>query len=411
MSIAFDPADKTFRTDPYPLLAELRAKAPVHFSPALKGWTVFRHADVQRVMRDSQMSADKITPFYTSLNPQQRSEVQVLIEYLGRWLVFRDPPDHTRLRGLIARAFTPKSLASIRSNIDSIVTMLLDDMAGKTDVDLVTAFSNPLPAFVIMDMLGVPRAMLGEMKSWSDDIKLFIGTAKQTEDKYARARRGVEGMGDAFRVLIKQRRTAPTDDVLSMLVAVNDSHDGRLSDEELIATSILFLFAGHETTASLIAMASIALMRDEAARAQFLGLRSPLEVQTAVEEFLRFDGPTPSMMRIALVGAEIDGHAIKPGDRVWTFIGAANRDPHVFDRPDQLNLGRAPNPHVTFGFGTHFCLGAPLARLEAQIALPRLHARYPQMMLAATPSGWNDGLTLRGPGSVPVRLGALASSG
>ena len=260
MHSIFDPADPVFKVDPYPLLAQLRSHNPVHFSPALKGWAVLRHADVQRVMRDSQMSADKITPFYTSLNVQQRSEVQILVEYLGRWLVFRDPPDHTRLRGLIARAFTPKALSTIRPNVESVVTMLLDNMAVTRETDLVAAFANPLPAYVIMDMLGVPRTMLVEMKSWSDDIKLFIGTAKQTDDKYARARRGVEGMGDAFRTLIKQRRASPTDDVLSSLVAANDAHDGRLSDEELIATALLFLFAGHETTASLSAMASIALM-------------------------------------------------------------------------------------------------------------------------------------------------------
>jgi cytochrome P450 len=253
-------------------------------------------------------------------------------------------------------------------------------------------------------MLGVPRSVLPEMRRWSEDIKLFIGSARQSPDKYVRAKRGVDGMADCFRGLIAVRRTNPRDDILTTLVAANDAQDGRLSDDELIATSILFLFAGHETTASLIAMASIALCQDEAARAQFLAFRAPQDVVSAVEEFLRFDGPTPAMMRIALRDAEIDGHAIKAGDRVWTFIGAANRDEAVFTEPDRLNFTRAPNPHVTFGFGAHFCLGAPLARLEAQIALPRLHARFPKMTLAGEPTGWNDGLTLRGPGQVAVRL-------
>ncbi len=405
----FDPQDAAFSVAPYPLLSHFRDHAPVHYSQALKGWAVFRHADVQRVMRDSQMSADKITPFYTALDPSQKTQVQTLVTYLGGWLVFKDPPDHTRLRGLIARAFTPKALTTVRSNVEAVVTMLLHNLDGKTDVDLVADFANPLPAYVIMDMLGVPRSILTEMRNWSEDIKLFIGTARQTPDKYARAKRGTDAMAACFRELIAARRIKPRDDILTTLVAANDLQDGRLSDDELIATSILFLFAGHETTASLIAMASIALLQDDVARKTFEALKSPQDVATAIEEFLRFDGPTPAMMRIALRAADIDGHAIKPGDRVWTFIGAANRDPDVFSEPNRLNLTRAPNPHVTFGFGPHFCLGAPLARLEAQIALPRLHARFPHMSLAAPPSAWpastwNDGLTLRGPNRVDVRL-------
>jgi cytochrome P450 len=401
----FDPQDTAYAQDPYPRLAELRRDQPVHYSPALKGWAVLRHADVQRVMRDAEMSADKMTPFYAALAPGQKSQVETLITYLGGWLVFKDPPVHTRLRSLIARAFTPKALASVRPNVERIVALLLEDLDGRREIDLVADFANPLPAYVIMDMLGVPRALLPDMRAWSEDIKLFIGSARQAPDKYALARRGTEAMANCFRALITARRAKPHDDILAMLVAANDAQDGRLSDDELIATSILFLFAGHETTASLIAMASIALLQDEAARATFLGLKAPAEVQVAVEEFLRFDGPTPAMMRVALRDTEIGGHAIKTGDRVWTFIGAANRDPGVFAAPDRLDLRRNPNPHVTFGFGAHFCLGAPLARMEAQIALPNLHARYPRMSLSSDPTNWNDGLTLRGPREVRVMLG------
>lgn len=400
----FDPQDPAYRVDPYAALARLRTERPVHYSPALKGWAVLRHADVQRVMRDAQMSADKMTPFYAALPPAEKSQVEVLITYLGGWLVFKEPPDHTRLRSLIARAFTPKALASVRPNIEAIVTHLLGELDGQRDVDLVAAFANPLPAYVIMDMLGVPRHLLPQMRAWSEDIKLFIGSARNTPDKYALARRGTEAMADCFRGLITARRAKPHDDILATLVSANDAHDGRLSDDELIATSILFLFAGHETTASLIAMASIALMRDEPARADFLSMTSPQAIQIAIEEFLRFDGPTPAMMRIAVRDTDVNDQAIRTGDRVWTFISSANRDPAAFVAPDRLDLRRSPNPHVTFGFGAHFCLGAPLARMEAQIALPRLHQRFPNMTLAAEPKGWNDGLTLRGPGTVQVRL-------
>ena len=245
------------------------------------------------------------------------------------------------------------------------------------------------------------------MKSWSDDIRLFIGTARGVPDKYERVRRGTEAMAAAFRTLVAERRVALKDDILSTLVAANEADAGRLSDDDLIATSILFLFAGHETTTSLIAMGSMALMDVPDLRQQFAQLPTT-GVQTAVEEFLRFDGPTPVMMRIALRDDEIGGKAIKKGDRVWTMIGAANRDPAEFKDPDMIDLKRYPNRHVTFGFGPHFCLGAPLARLEAQIALPALHRRFPTMVRTRVDIAWADGLGLRGPEQLPVRLGPAA---
>jgi hypothetical protein len=399
----FDPADPAFRVDPYPMFARLRAENPVHWSPPLRAWVVTRHDDVRTIMRHDAMSADRITPFYRALSPDGRSQVEVLVRVLGRWLVFRDPPDHTRLRALIARAFTPKELATIRPNVEAITALLLQRMRGHDAIDLVAAFANPLPAYVIMDMLGVPRDRLDEMKSWSDDIKLFIGTSQSTSDKYARARRGVEGMAAMFRELIADHRARPRADVLMTLIEANEDGSGRLDDEELVATAILFLFAGHETTASLIAMATRALTSAPDVRLGFLALKEPRAIQLAIEEFLRFDGPTPAMIRVALTAHEIGGHRIADGDRVVTLIGSANRDEAVFEAADVLQLSRDPNPHVTFGYGSHFCLGAPLARLEAQIALPALHRQFPAMVPAGAVT-WADGLTLRGPTTMPVRL-------
>jgi cytochrome P450 len=403
-TLVFNPDTPAYRENPYPVLAALRADDPVHWSPALKGWVLTRHGDVQRVLKSDEMSADKMTPFYAALPTETRARIDSLMRYLATWLPFRDPPDHTRLRMLIARAFTPKAMASIKPNIENITTLLLDRMHGKDQVDLIEDFANPLPAYVIMDMLGVPRSMLPEMKSWSDDIRLFIGTARGVPDKYERVRRGTEAMANAFRTLVAERRVALKDDILSTLVAANEADVGRLSDDDLIATSILFLFAGHETTTSLIAMGSMGLMADQECRQQFLGLNTQ-GVQTAVEEFLRYDGPTPVMMRIALQDDTIGDKAIHKGDRVWTMIGAANRDPAEFTNPDRLVLARSPNRHVTFGYGPHFCLGAPLARLEAQIALPALHRRYPHMRQTSNEIAWADGLGLRGPDRLPVALG------
>jgi cytochrome P450 len=219
--------------------------------------------------------------------------------------------------------------------------------------------------------------------------------------------------------LIAEHRARPRHDVLSTLIAANEMQteggtvrlSPKLSDDELIATAILFLFAGHETTTGLIAMGTYHMLGRAEVHRQFLATSGqPSAVAAAVEEFLRFDAPTPAMVRIALVDQVMGGHKIKTGDRIWALLGAANRDAGEFPDPDRLDLARTPNRHVTFGFGPHFCLGAPLARIEAQIAMPQLHQRFPAMRLAAAPV-WTDGLSLRGPLQVMVELGASNTGG
>ncbi len=399
-----DPREPAFVADPYPQLAQLRARAPIHWSPALKAWVVTRYDDVHTVLLDRQLSADTVTPFYKAQPSETQAKIQSLMRYLGNWMVFKDPPDHTRIRNLVSRVFTSRALERVEPNVVAIIKDLLCDLESKEQVDLVAAFSNPLPAYVIMDMLGVPRAMLPDMKHWSDEIKLFIGAAQAVPDKYDRARAGVEAMADAFREVIADRRRDPGDDLLSRLIAVRDEDDGRLTDDELVASSILFLFAGHETTTNLISTASLHLMRHPEQREVFLKLRSDDEIARAIEEFLRFDGPTPSMVRIALREHALAGQTVMAGERIYAMIAGANRDPAAFERPEELDVLRVPKRHYAFGYGTHFCLGAPLARLEASLALPALHNRFPTMQLAGEPE-WADGLTLRGPVRLPVNLG------
>ncbi|MCB1512380.1 MAG: cytochrome P450, partial [Hyphomicrobiaceae bacterium] len=189
-----DTKDPVFRVDPYPMIAALRERAPLHWSPPLKGWAALRYDTVRHVLNSAQHSADSFTPYYRALPSDRQAQTESLMRYLGNWLVFTDPPDHTRLRRLTARVFTSRSLLAIQPNVEAIVAHLLGELDGQDAVDLVSAFSNPLPAYVIMDMLGVPRSMLPEMKVWSDEIKLFIGAAMSAPDKYARARHGVEAM-------------------------------------------------------------------------------------------------------------------------------------------------------------------------------------------------------------------------
>ena len=398
-----DPRAPSFVVDPYPVLAQFRETNPVHWSPALKAWVVTRYDDVRAVLLDRELSSDTVTPFYRAQSDATQSKISVLLRYLGNWLVFKDPPDHTRLKRLASRAFTAQSLAQIQPNIDAIVSHLMTELEGRQEIDLVADFSNRLPAFVIMDMLGIARERLGEVKHWSDEIKLFIGAAQNTPDKYDRARAGAEAMADMFQQLIDGQRTTPSDSILGMLIAAHSDEDGRLSDDELIATSILLLFAGHETTTNLITMASLHMMRSPDQRERFVALEDRGAIAVAVEEFLRFDGPTPSMVRVAVEDHDIAGVTIGAGQRIYAMIAAANHDPNVFDQPGRLDIARSPNPHVTFGYGAHFCLGAPLARMEAATALPALHKRFPGMVLNGEAT-WADGLTLRGPKSLPVHL-------
>lgn len=398
-----DPRQPGFAADPYAMLAHLRQEAPVHWSPALKAWVVLRYSHVHEVLLGRGLSADTVTPFYAAQPAETQAKMQSLMRYLGNWLVFKDPPDHTRMRNLVSRVFTTRALEKLRPGVQIIIDDLLAGLESGETVDLVEAFSNPLPAYVIMDMLGVPRAMLAEMKVWSDEIKLFIGAAQSVPDKYERARAGVEAMAAAFGEVIEVRRRAPGDDVLSLLIAARDGDDSRLSDDELIASAILFLFAGHETTTNLISMATMHLAGRPLERDRFIALRDPEAIGAAVEEFLRFDGPTPSMVRVAVADHEIDGHVVSAGQRIYAVIAAANRDPAVFEAPDDLDITRLLQRHYAFGYGTHFCLGAPLARLEALLALPALHRTFPAIELAGEPE-WADGLTLRGPVRLPVRL-------
>ncbi|TMJ31811.1 MAG: cytochrome P450, partial [Alphaproteobacteria bacterium] len=281
---------------------------------------------------------------------------------------------------------------------------LIDGMQAKArrgePVDFIADFAYPLPASVIMDLLGVPRGDLDRVKVWSDDIALFIGTAQVTGNKYLRAEAGAKAMSDYFRGLVEARTAAPTGDMISQLVLARDDRDA-LTTDEIIGTCILLLFAGHETTTNLIGNGFLYSMRN---RDQWERLvAEPSLADAAVEEYLRYDGPSGALARVAAADIEMEGKTIREGQRVFAFMNSANRDPDAFDDPERFDIGRPANPHVTFGHGIHFCLGAPLARLESRIAAVRLAERLPAIRLRddGEPE-WHDSLILRGVKSLPV---------
>jgi cytochrome P450 len=323
------------------------------------------------------------------------------MRYLTLWMVFRDPPEHTRLRRLAAKVFNVRSINALRADIEGITGWLLERLRERREFDFIAEFAGPLPALVIMRMLGVPEQELARLKRLSDEMGLFIGSARDTPDKYARAEAATAEMAALFRGLIALRRAAPAGDLLSELVQVEDGGE-RLSEDELVATCILLLFAGHETTTHHLANGLRALLAfpDELER-----LRArPGLAAAAVEELLRFDGPIGAQVRIVQEAHTLHGKTLRRGDRVFLLMNAANRDPRAYDEPDRLDLERHGVPHLSFGFGAHICLGFPLARLEGQIALPAVLARWRRIELASARKEWIDSMVLRGMTALPLRV-------
>jgi len=315
-------------------------------------------------------------------------------------MLFRDPPDHTRLRALVSKAFTPKVIENMRSHIQDIVNRVLDRVQGAGRMDVIADLAYPLPVTVICEMLGVPTEDQGAIRQWSADVAQSLDAIGLPTDAeiVTRGRAARRELGEYFRRLLPERRRQPREDLLSLLIAAEEQGD-KLTEGELLATCVLLFIAGHETTVNLIGNGLLALLRNPAELAR-LRTDSTL-LQSAIEELLRYDSPVQRTARITNTDVVIDGQTITKGSMVVAAIGAANRDPAHFTDPDRLDIGRRDNRHVAFGFGIHFCLGAPLARVEGQIALGTLLRRMPNLALAGTPT-WRASSTLRGLEALPV---------
>jgi cytochrome P450 len=401
MSIDFRPEDPAFLADPFPLYRRMRDDDPAHWSPRLKAWVLTRYDDVKAVCLDERMSSDRLQPFFASLPGAEAQRIAEIIRYLSLWMVFRDPPDHTRLRRLVGKVLNVRSMHAMRARVTELAGWLLGRVAGRGELDFIAAFAGPLPALVIMDMLGVAREELARVKRMSDDMALFIGSSRTSPEKYGVAEAATREMAEFFRCLIAARCAAPGEDLLSALIAVRDGDD-RLTEDELLATCILLLFAGHETTTNHIANALLALIRFPG-EMRLLRERPDL-APAAVEELLRYDGPSGAQVRIVAREHEIHGKTLRPGDRVFLMLNAANRDPRAYPDPDRLDLRRNGVPHLTFGFGTHICLGFPLARLEGQISLPAVLRKWRSIEAATDKLEWINSMVFRGMRSLPVRV-------
>ncbi|HKQ66740.1 MAG TPA: cytochrome P450 [Methylomirabilota bacterium] len=394
--LSFNPMDPEFLADPYPTYHRLRAEDPVHHSP-LGFWVLTRYEDVSSVLRDPRFIKE---PLAALVAARFGAEVP---RGVGLSMLDRDPPDHTRLRSLVSTAFTPRVVEGLRPRIQQIVDNLITRAEAAGGMDVIEEFAYPIPVNVICEMLGVPVADHDRFKGWSLDIargldSIWLPTDSEIPRRSAASRHAISGY---FRSLIAERRASPRSDLLSALIAAEASGD-KLSEEELVATCILLLIAGHETTVNLIGNGMLALLRH---RAELRRLReTPGLITSAVEELLRYDGPVQRTARVASADATIGGRTIAKGDMVMPFIGAADRDPAQFPEPDRLDLSRSDNRHIAFGWGIHFCLGAPLARVEGQIAIDALVRRLPGLALATHEPEYRQSLTLRGLKTLPVKF-------
>ena len=400
--VSFNPLSVQLRQDPYPAYARLRSKDPIHRSELIKGWVLTRHADVTSVLRDPRFSADQDKNGNQQIN---MDEAGPYYRWFDKTLLAIDPPDHTRLRSLASKAFTPRAIERLRPRIAEIVNELLDRVESKGGMDVIRDLAYPLPVIVIAEMLGVPPEDRDKFKHWSDDIGEGLEPIL-TPDQLRRANKSVVAAGDYIRGIIRQRRQDPRDDLVSALVAVEEQGD-RLSEDELLAMLVLLLAAGNETTTNLIGNGLLALLRNPGELRRLQEDHSLIE--NGIEELLRYDSPVQMTGRVALEDLEIAGRPIKKGEFCATILGAANRDPAVFPDPDRLDVGRTGLRHVSFGMGVHYCLGAPLARAEGQIAFDILLDRMPHLRLGGRPE-WRPTLLLRGLRTLPVTFTRASDS-
>ncbi len=404
MTLVYDPTDPDIRRNPHELFARLRETEPVHWSPKLSGWVVTNYELATDVLvTNSIYSADRFVPFQKHLSEERRATAAEIMRWFKHWMVFRDPPDHTRLRRHMANILNVPVFDAKSEAITSVVNELLDRIPVGQDVDFFQAFSLWMPGIIVADLLGVERDKLLEVKQWSDDMMTFIGSSRGVPDKYERASRGANAMGNHFLELIAKRRADPRDDAVSMLIA-SEVDGERLTDDELVGCMMMVLNGGHETTANLLNNSMLALVSHPEVMKDLRD--NPGKMTTAVDEFLRYDSPVLSLGRLVTQDTELGEKTLKAGDRVFVMLVGANRDPEVFRNPNDLNITRMPNPHMAFGKGAHFCLGTPLARLEGQIALNAILERFQRIELCEPVESipWLNSLVTRGPTRLPLRL-------
>jgi cytochrome P450 len=393
MEFAFAPDDLGFIADPYPVYAEMRERSPIWYHEPTDHWLVSRFSDVNALLRDRRFGRTyhHVATHAEMGRPEEPDWHGPFWHLIRNGILDMEPPDHTRVRSLVSKAFTPRMVEGLRDRIQRMMDDLLDDVAGAGEFDLISTLAEPLPVAVIAELLGVPPEDRVLLRPWSADICGMYEL--QPSERTARtAVRACVEFSDYLRTLSRQRRANPGKDLISALAQVVDD-DERLTEDELIGTCVLLLNAGHEATVNVTGNGWWSLFRNPEQLARLRG--DVAMVPRAIEELMRWDTPLQMFERWVLEDSEICGAAVPKGAELGLLFGSANRDPAVFDRPDDLDVAREPNPHVSFGAGVHFCLGAPLARLELETSFATVLQRLPKLRLVEEPS-WKPNYIIRG---------------
>jgi cytochrome P450 len=388
--------------DPHSLFHRVRAKGPVVWSPRHRAWVITGHPELEAAFRDPRLTTERMAGFRARQSGSRAVALERAIALLDGWMLFHEPPTHTRMRSPLARQFTPRAVADLTDDITGLTRGLLDDLAKAGRADLVEVFAHPLPAAVIGRLFGVPDDRQTWLAEWSSRFGVVVFGAIDRDDYEEQARAAGADFQEQLGDLMERYRAEPCDNLLSLLMAT-EGHPEGLSTIEILGACSLILFAGHDTTASLLGSATLALLADPVAAGKFRVLDSDEEIAIAIEELLRLEAPAKSMMREVTETHERSGQQLAAGDSVFMTILGANHDPRTFEDPDRLHLDRQPNPHLTFGDGHHICLGAHLARLEARIALGALFRRFPDLRVDGEVT-WSPTIGDRSARRIPVAI-------
>jgi len=388
--------DPEVLANPYPLYARLREEAPVYFDPFLHTWVVTRYADVMKVLLT--FSADR-TPSPDQLSAMGMSAIGPIAQVMVKQMLFLDPPAHTRLRSLAATVFSPRRVKVLEEHIRAIAHDLIDKVLAKGHMDVMSDIAEPLPAIVTAELLGVPVEDHDQLKDWSKDFAEMLGNYQHNPNRIPKVLKSTEGMLKYFRERIAEQKDAPREGLIQSLLSAEINGD-RLTEEEVIANTIVTMVGGQETTTNLIGNGLLTLLRNPEEKARLMADYSL--IPSAIEELLRYESPSQQTGRIAREDVTIGGQEIRKGQAIIAVMASGNRDAERFPEPDRLDLGRTDNRHLAFGWASHFCFGAPLARLEGQIMLETMLRRLPQLELVSTDLTWRDNLGLRGLNALPV---------
>jgi len=391
-----------FLQDPYPIYQRFLEDGPIHYVDWGAGiWAIFDYPDCSSILKDTRLSAKRTGALLFALPAEKRAEFADLARMVGLWMLFIDAPEHSRLRKLMNKGFSPAVAESLRPQIEAIVDRMLDPLRHASEAELMHQIAHPLPVRVIAEMLGLPSTMQDQLVQWSDAIATFLGNPRRTLEQIQSAQQAVVALTEFFREAVADRRRQKGGDLISLLLDIQE--DGEvLTEEELYAQCVMLLFGGHETTRNLIGNGMQVLLQhpEELSRLR----DQPEMIRSAVEELLRYESPIQYSGRILKDDMEVCGVRLRQGDVIAFMLGAANRDPQQFKDPCRLNLGRLNNAHLAFGAGPHFCIGNQLARLEGQVAILRMVQQFPRMRLLAQSPDWAPNIGLRGLKALPVAV-------